>query len=87
MISRDELVSFLNQHLQSERIRDYCPNGLQVEGKSQIRRVVTGVTASQALLDAAVNAGADAVVVHHGYFWKNEAPQVTGMKNANLAAA
>lgn len=84
MISRDELVSFLNQHLQSERIRDYCPNGLQVEGKSQIRRVVTGVTASQALLDAAVNAGADAVLVHHGYFWKNEAPQVTGMKKCRL---
>lgn len=84
MISRDELVSFLNQHLQSERIRDYCPNGLQVEGKRQIHKVVTGVTASQALLDAAVKANADAVLVHHGYFWKNEAAQVTGMKKRRL---
>ncbi|MEW5681530.1 MAG: Nif3-like dinuclear metal center hexameric protein [Pseudomonadota bacterium] len=84
MISRDELVSFLNQHLQSERIRDYCPNGLQVEGKRQIHKVVTGVTASQALLDAAVKANADAILVHHGYFWKNEAPQVTGMKKRRL---
>jgi len=84
MISRDELVSFLNQHLQSERIRDYCPNGLQVEGKRQIHRVVTGVTASQALLDAAVKANADAILVHHGYFWKNEAAQVAGMKKRRL---
>jgi dinuclear metal center YbgI/SA1388 family protein len=84
MISRDELVSFLNRHLQSERVRDYCPNGLQVEGKPQIGKLVTGVTASQALLDAAVNAGADAILVHHGYFWKNEAAQVTGMKKRRL---
>ena len=84
MISRDELVSFLNQHLQSERIRDYCPNGLQVEGKRQIHKVVTGVTASQALLDAAVKANADAILVHHGYFWKNETPVITGIKKRRL---
>jgi dinuclear metal center YbgI/SA1388 family protein len=84
MIERDKLVKFLNDELQSDTIRDYCPNGLQVEGKAQIRRLITGVTASQALLDAALSAGADAVLVHHGYFWKNEAAQITGIKKKRL---
>lgn len=84
MIDRDHLVRFLNNELQSEKIRDYCPNGLQVEGKAGIARVITGVTASQALLDAAVAANADAILVHHGYFWKNETAQVTGIKKKRL---
>lgn len=84
MIQRDQLVKFLNNELQSEKIRDYCPNGLQVEGKANISRIVTGVTASQALLDAAVAANADAILVHHGYFWKNETAQVTGIKKKRL---
>lgn len=84
MIKRDELTRLLAQELQTERIRDYCPNGLQVEGKAGISRIVTGVTASQALLDAAVAVNADAVLVHHGYFWKNETPQITGMKKRRL---
>jgi dinuclear metal center YbgI/SA1388 family protein len=84
MIERDQLVSFLDNELQSALIRDYCPNGLQVEGKAQISKLVTGVTASQALLDAAVAAHADAILVHHGYFWKNEAAQITGIKKRRL---
>ena len=84
MIERDELVQFLAQELQIERIKDYCPNGLQVEGKTQIQRLVTGVTASQALLDAALAANADAILVHHGYFWKNEAYPITGIKKKRL---
>ena len=84
MIEREQLVSFLTNELQSDKIRDYCPNGLQVEGKAHIKRLVTGVTASQALLDAAIVAGADAILVHHGYFWKNELQQVTGMKKRRL---
>ena len=84
MLERDELVQFLAQELQIERIKDYCPNGLQVEGKAQIRRLVTGVTASQALLDAALAANADAILVHHGYFWKNEAYPITGIKKKRL---
>lgn len=84
MIDRDQLVKFLNNELQSEEIRDYCPNGLQVEGKANISRIVTGVTASQALLDAAVAVNADAILVHHGYFWKNETAQVTGIKKKRL---
>ncbi|MDO8953638.1 MAG: Nif3-like dinuclear metal center hexameric protein [Gammaproteobacteria bacterium] len=84
MIERDQLVSYLNQLLEVGKFQDYCPNGLQVEGKSAIRKIVTGVTACQALLDKAVELKADAVLVHHGYFWKNEAPQVVGLKHNRL---
>lgn len=81
---RHELVQLLNDVLQVTRIRDYCPNGLQVEGREFVKHVVCGVTASQALLDHAVAVGADTVIVHHGYFWKNEAPEITGMKKRRL---
>lgn len=84
MIERTALVNWLNNELQADRIKDYCPNGLQVEGKGQISRIVTGVTASQALLDAAVAVKADAIIVHHGYFWKNEPAQITGMKKRRV---
>jgi dinuclear metal center YbgI/SA1388 family protein len=84
MILRDKLVNYLNQILDVSKFQDYCPNGLQVEGKPHIRKIVTGVTACQALLDRAVELNADAVLVHHGYFWKNEAPQVTGIKKTRL---
>ena len=80
MAHRDEVLQLLNSKLESGRVRDYCPNGLQVEGKAQIRKLITGVTASQALLDRAVAEQADAVLVHHGYFWKSEASEITGMK-------
>jgi len=70
--------------LGAEAIADFCPNGLQVAGRGEVRRVVSGVTASAALLDAALAAEADAVLVHHGYFWKGEDPRVTGMKAARL---
>ena len=83
-ISRQALVQLLEQELQTGMIKDYCPNGLQVEGKSQIKKIIAGVTASQALLDAAVAAGADAVMVHHGYFWKGEDARITGMKRRRL---
>lgn len=83
-ISRNELLAWLNTTLMPEKFKDYAPNGLQVEGREQISRVMTGVTASQALLDAAVEWGADAVLVHHGYFWKGENPCITGMKQRRL---
>jgi len=79
------LTSYLEQCLQPERFRDYCPNGLQVEGSSQVGRLVTGVTACQQLLDAAVEWRADAVLVHHGYFWRDEPAPVVGMKRRRLA--
>ncbi len=85
MITRQTLVTYLAELLSIERFRDYAPNGLQVEGREQIQRIVTGVSASQALLDRAIELQADAVLVHHGYFWKNEAAVVCGMKKRRLA--
>ena len=84
-MKRDELVGYLDQLLECGRFRDYCPNGLQVEGRADVRCIVAGVTASQALLDAAVAAGADAVLVHHGYFWRGEDGRVTGIRRRRLA--
>ncbi|WP_120997072.1 Nif3-like dinuclear metal center hexameric protein [Stutzerimonas urumqiensis] len=83
-IALDALVREADRYLDAQAFRDYCPNGLQVEGRPQVRRIVTGVTASQALLDAAVDAEADVVLVHHGYFWKNEDARVIGMKQRRL---
>ena len=85
-IENSKLLGFLNELLQPERVRDFCPNGLQVEGKKQIEKIVTGVTASQALIDEAVRLKADAIFVHHGYFWKGEDPCVKGMKRQRLAS-
>ena len=78
--SRQQLSEFLDNLLEPERFQDYCPNGLQVEGKNEIHRLVTGVTASQALVDEAIKRRADAILVHHGYFWRGEQPCLTGMK-------
>ncbi len=83
-MKREELVNYLEGLLQPAKFRDYCPNGLQVEGRAEVMRVVAGVTASQALLDAAVARGADAVLVHHGYFWKGEDGRVTGIRRQRL---
>lgn len=85
-VSLNELCQYLDTILQPERFVDYCPNGLQVEGRASIARIATGVTACQGLLDAAIAWGADALLVHHGYFWRGEAPQVVGMKRRRLAA-
>ncbi|MGL4753436.1 MAG: type 2 GTP cyclohydrolase I [Aeromonadaceae bacterium] len=79
-----QLEAVISDLLNCGRFKDYAPNGLQVEGRAEVRRVVTGVTASQALLDAAVACQADAVLVHHGYFWGNEAPSIRGMKKRRL---
>lgn len=78
------LVRALANFLQPEKFQDYCPNGLQVEGRSQVRRIVSGVTASQALIDAAIAADADAILVHHGYFWRGEAAEIVGLKRNRL---
>ena len=78
------LNNYLTSLLQPERFSDYCPNGLQVEGKQEISKIVTGVTASMALLEAALQANADAVFVHHGYFWRGESLPITGIKQRRL---
>lgn len=85
-MDRIELELYLNDLLQVGKFRDFCPNGLQVEGRRKIERIATGVTASQAFLDAALEWGADAVLVHHGYFWKNEAAPIIGQKHKRLRA-
>jgi dinuclear metal center YbgI/SA1388 family protein len=83
-MTREALTTHLAETLDINRFRDYCPNGLQVEGKPRISRLVTGVTASLALLEAAVAAHADAVLVHHGYFWRGEDPRVVGTRRRRL---
>lgn len=85
-ISRHKLLSHLTELLAPSKIKDYCPNGLQVEGAEHVTKVITGVTASQALVDAAVAAGADALLVHHGYFWQGENPVICSIKKKRLKA-
>jgi dinuclear metal center YbgI/SA1388 family protein len=85
-VSRDQLLAHLDQLLSPQMIKDYCPNGLQIEGSDSISKIVTGVTASQALVDAAVAAGADALLVHHGYFWTGENPTITSLKRKRIKA-
>jgi len=84
MASLKEVLDYTNDLLAVDRFRDYCPNGLQVEGRAQLRRLVSGVTASLALIEAAIDARADALLVHHGYFWKGEDTCITGMRRLRL---
>ncbi len=81
-----DLDRHLNELLEPQAFKDYCPNGLQVEGMRPVDKLVTGVTASQEFLDAAIAVNADAVLVHHGYFWKGEDQRITGMKRRRIAA-
>lgn len=83
-MKRDELARYLEELLVVPKFRDYCPNGLQVEGGAEIGHLVAGVTASQALLDVAVERGAQAVLVHHGYFWRGEDGRITGIRKHRL---
>lgn len=83
-MQREELTHYLDDLLDTSRYRDYCPNGLQVEGRRHIRRVVAGVTASQTMLAAAVERNADAIIVHHGWFWRGEDGRVTGYRKTRL---
>ena len=85
-MDRNELAGYLDRLLDCGRFRDYCPNGLQVEGRAGIRRIVCGVSASLTLLQAALAADADAVLVHHGWFWRGEDGSVTGIRRARLKA-
>lgn len=83
-VTREQLVKAFDELLQPAIFNDYCPNGLQVEGREVIRRLVSGVTACQALLDAAVDWQADAILVHHGYFWRGEPAPLVGMKGQRI---
>ncbi len=80
-----ELESELNSLLDAASFKDYCPNGMQVEGSREIEKLVSGVTASRSFIESAIDAGADALLVHHGYFWRGEDPTIVGMKRARVS--
>lgn len=84
-ISREQLTQAFDQLLEPGRFKDYGPNGLQVEGRQEVRRIVSGVTASRALIEAAIEEGADAIFVHHGLFWRGQDGRVTGWMKQRLA--
>lgn len=84
MVSLKALVDYTDSLMSPDSYSDYCPNGLQVEGRPEIHSIASGVSASMALIDAAIVAGADALLVHHGYFWKGEDARITGMKRRRL---
>lgn len=86
MIATTELLRHLEELLQVSSFDDYCPNGLQVEGKATVSRMTVAVTASLAIVEAARANGSDALLVHHGYFWKGEDPRLVGPKRARLAS-
>jgi dinuclear metal center YbgI/SA1388 family protein len=86
MATLREIVAYCNEVLRPGDFRDYCPNGLQLEGRDSVSSIVSGVTASQALIDEAVRSKADLVLVHHGFFWKGEDPCITGMKQRRIGA-
>lgn len=86
MISRTELTRYCHQLLSVDDFKDYSPNGLQVEGKAEIKSIVFGVTANQALIKQAIALKADAIMVHHGFFWSGEASQIIGIKHQRIKA-
>jgi len=84
MVQAHELATFCNELLDAGSFDDYCPNGLQIEGTREIRKLASGVTASLAFIEAAAEWGADALLTHHGYFWKGEPSPLTGMKGRRI---
>ncbi len=85
-MNRHHLEQHLSQLLKPTQIKDYAPNGLQIQGGENITKIITGVTASQALIDRAIDEKAQAIIVHHGYFWKNESYVIRGMKHKRIKA-
>lgn len=81
-----KLANKLDQFLEIHQFKDYCPNGLQIEGREQVQKIITGVTANQALIDQAIAENADAILVHHGFFWKGEDQSIVGMKYNRIKA-
>lgn len=84
MIQTDTLLQYIDDLLAVDKFADYAPNGLQVQGSSKIKHIVTAVSASMQAIEAAIELKADALLVHHGYFWKNEAPNLTGIKGRRI---
>jgi len=86
MVNNTILEKYLSEYLNVSKFSDYCPNGLQVEGKSDICKIISGVSANQDLIDQAIEEQADALLVHHGFFWKNESTVITGIKKNRIKA-
>lgn len=86
MITQRELQTYLHRYLNCGEFKDYCPNGLQVQGAANIDYICSAVTASKEVIEQAAHRGADALLVHHGFFWKGEAPEIIGMKHARIKA-
>ncbi|MDP3561865.1 MAG: Nif3-like dinuclear metal center hexameric protein [Legionellaceae bacterium] len=84
MITRNTLATYLNDFLACEAFQDYAPNGLQVEGRLDIKTICTAVTASESVIEEAVAMGADALLVHHGFFWRGEDAVITGMRRRRI---
>ncbi len=86
MAMMNEILSFADELLEVDNYNDYCPNGLQIEGRSEIKKIVCGVTASQALIDSAIAQKADLILVHHGFFWRGESLPIVGLKKRRIKA-
>ena len=84
MVKLNELIKWCDTTLQAHQFKDYCPNGLQIEGKAEINTLVSCTTASLAAIEQALDLKADALIVHHGYFWKGEPSQLTGIKGKRI---
>ena len=84
MAKLNEIIQWCNQTLKSHEFKDYAPNGLQIEGKQEVNKILCAVTASQDAIDAAIEQGADLLLVHHGYFWKGEPYPITGMRGKRI---
>ena len=79
-----ELKNYLNGLLEIDKFKDYCPNGLQIEGKGEIKKIITGVSANLDLIQKAIELNADAILVHHGFFWKGEDLTIIGIKKNRI---
>tara|TARA_B110000967_G_scaffold32777_1_gene31405 strand:+ start:1439 stop:2179 length:741 start_codon:yes stop_codon:yes gene_type:complete len=85
MVNREDLKNYCNDYLDVKKFKDYGPNGLQIEGKSSINKIVSGVSANLDLIEKAVDEKADAIFVHHGLFWDNETKHLVGAKRKKIA--
>ncbi len=85
MANREALKSYTQSYLNADAFADYCPNGLQIEGKEEINKIISGVSANLALIERAIDEKADAIFVHHGLFWKNDPQTITGAKRRKIA--
>ncbi|THB75381.1 MAG: Nif3-like dinuclear metal center hexameric protein [Gammaproteobacteria bacterium] len=81
-----ELKKYLAEYLVVDKIKDYCPNGLQVESSAEVNKIITGVSANMELIEAAIERNADTIITHHGFFWKGEEPTITGIKGNRIRA-